>query len=104
MHVFTQKIKIFFAQYQSVPICIVFTHHPWYLLLSVISFFTQCALLFNLQQLTDSDSEGLSSDSLKQSRSAGPSSTIKPIKEGYLVKKGAVSRVTFDYPLSFWRK
>lgn len=41
---------------------------------------------------TESDSDGgkLSVDSLKRSGSAGNASTIKPIKEGYLTKKGAV--------------
>lgn len=47
---------------------------------------------FFMQQNTDVDSEGgsLPSDSLIRSGSAGMTSTIKPIKEGYLTKKGAV--------------
>ena len=45
-----------------------------------------------MQQNTDVDGEGgsLPSDSLIRSGSAGMTSTIKPIKEGYLTKKGAV--------------
>ena len=45
-----------------------------------------------MQQNTDVDSEGgsLPGDSLIRSGSAGMTSTIKPIKEGYLTKKGAV--------------
>ncbi|XP_078358276.1 pleckstrin homology domain-containing family A member 1-like [Oculina patagonica] len=45
-----------------------------------------------VRKLTDSDSEGgsYSSDSLVRSGSAGMTSTLKPIKEGYLTKKGAV--------------
>lgn len=47
-------------------------------------------------QNTDIDSEGgsLPSDSLIRSGSAGMTSTIKPIKEGYLTKKGAVVGAT----------
>ena len=47
---------------------------------------------FFMWQNTDVDSEGgsLPSDSLIRSGSAGMTSTIKPIKEGYLTKKGAV--------------
>ena len=43
-------------------------------------------------QNTDVDGEGgsLPGDSLIRSGSAGMTSTIKPIKEGYLTKKGAV--------------
>ena len=42
--------------------------------------------------MADSDSDGgsYSSDSLIRSGSAGTTSTIRPIKEGYLTKKGAV--------------
>ena len=50
-------------------------------------------LLFDFWQLTDSDSEAagsLSGDTLMRSGSAGMTSIIKPIKEGYLTKKGAV--------------
>jgi len=50
--------------------------------------------------MTDSDSDGGSytSDSLIRSGSAGTSSTIKPIKEGYLTKKGAlVSKIQLTY-------
>lgn len=45
-----------------------------------------------VKKTTDTDSEGgsLTSDSLIRSGSAGKTSTIKPIKEGYLSKKGAV--------------
>lgn len=39
---------------------------------------------------SDSDSGSYSSDSLKRSGSAGTTSTIKLVKEGYLMKKGAV--------------
>jgi len=39
---------------------------------------------------SDSDTGSYSSDSLIRSGSAGTTSTIKPIKEGYLTKKGAV--------------
>ena len=51
---------------------------------------------FFMQQNTDVDSEGgsLPSDSLIRSGSAGMTSTIKPIKEGYLTKKGAVVGAT----------
>ena len=47
---------------------------------------------FFMWQNTDVDSEGgsLPGDSLIRSGSAGMTSTIKPIKEGYLTKKGAV--------------
>lgn len=41
-------------------------------------------------KVTDSDGESQSTDSLTRSGSAGATSTIKPIKEGYLIKKGAV--------------
>lgn len=50
--------------------------------------------------MTDSDSDGGSytSDSLKRSGSTGTTSTIKPIKEGYLTKKGAlVSKIQLTY-------
>lgn len=45
-----------------------------------------------VKKITDSDSEGgsLSGDSLKRSGSTGNTGTIKPIKQGYLTKKGAV--------------
>ena len=47
---------------------------------------------FFMWQNTDVDTEGgsLPGDSLIRSGSAGMTSTIKPIKEGYLTKKGAV--------------
>lgn len=47
-----------------------------------------------VRKMADSDSDGgsYSSDSLIRSGSAGTTSTIKPIKEGYLTKKGAVVR------------
>lgn len=50
--------------------------------------------------MADSDSDGgsYSSDSLIRSGSAGTTSTIKPIKEGYLIKKGAVvSKMQLTY-------
>lgn len=45
-----------------------------------------------VRKMTDSDSDGGSytSDSLKRSGSTGTTTTIKPIKEGYLTKKGAL--------------
>ncbi|KAJ7375177.1 hypothetical protein OS493_001916 [Desmophyllum pertusum] len=44
-----------------------------------------------VRKMTDSDSESFSSsDSLIRSGSASMASTMKPIKEGYLTKKGAV--------------
>ena len=48
--------------------------------------------MLDFLQLTDSDSEAgsLAGDTLTRSGSAGMTSIIKPIKEGYLVKKGAV--------------
>ena len=54
--------------------------------------FSSMMYSFFMQQNTDVDSEGgsLPSDSLIRSGSAGMTSTIKPIKEGYLTKKGAV--------------
>lgn len=46
----------------------------------------------------DSDGGSYSSDSLIRSGSAGTTSTIKPIKEGYLTKKGAVvSKIQLTY-------
>lgn len=50
--------------------------------------------------MTDLDSDGgsYSSDSLIRSGSAGSTNTIKPIKEGYLTKKGAVvSKIQLTY-------